>query len=91
MNRADRNVLRIKLVFVAVFAVAVALIWRHQLTVVRPRTACLAQVGGQWMSKTRTCVISAQEACEARGGWWEPRDKICARVVSVPALTGRTK
>ncbi len=90
-HRAARNVLYIKLGFVAVFAVAVALIWSYQLTVARPRAVCLAQAGGHWMSKTRTCAVSAQEACEAHGGWWEPRDKICARVISVPALTGRSK
>ena len=91
MKRADRTILRIKLAFVAVFVVAVALIWRHQLTVERPKAACLAQAGGQWISKTRTCAVSPQDACEAQGGWWEPMDKICGRVVSVPAITGRTK
>jgi hypothetical protein len=32
-----------------------------------------------------------QKACEKRGGhWWAPRFHACARVVSIPMLTGRS-
>jgi len=89
MSRAESRILVIKLVFVAVFAVLCASVWWYQLQVAKPRAACLAQPGGQWFARTRTCQVPPGAACEAAGNWWDPVSRSCARVVSVPAFTGR--
>ena len=89
MTRAERRVLNIKIGFVAAFAVIVAGVWWYQLSVARPKAVCLARPGGQWEPKTRACKVTPESACEAGGGWWDPKDGICAKVVSIPSITGR--
>ena len=91
MRRADRRVLIIKLVFLAVFAVLCASIWWYQLSVVKPRNACLSHPGAQWFAKTKTCRIPPGAACEAAGNWWDPVTKTCAHVVYIPDITGKKK
>lgn len=29
------------------------------------------------------------ERCEARGGWWDPAERICGQPIYIPDLTGR--
>ena len=89
MRRANRTVLLVKLAFLAVFAAACVGIWWYQLAIARPRAACLSQPGGQWNGKTGTCRVPPDYACEHGGAWWEPTTGTCARVISVPAFTGR--
>ncbi len=89
MRRAARNVLIIKLLFVGVFAAACAGIWWYQLQVARPRAECLKHPGAEWFPKTHACAAPPSAACEAAGGWWDPRDRLCARVVHIPDFTGR--
>jgi hypothetical protein len=89
MRRADQRVLIIKLIFVGVFAVLCAGVWWYQLSVVKPRTACLSQPGATWFPKTKTCQVPPGAACEATGNWWDPVSKTCAHVVYVPNITGR--
>ncbi len=88
-RRASRNVLTIKLVFVAIFACACAGVWWYTLDVVRPRAACLTRPGATWMPRTRTCAVPPGAACEAAGNWWDAQTKTCAHVVSVQSFTGR--
>jgi hypothetical protein len=89
MRRAERNVLIIKLVALAVFAVITAALWWYHLQVVEPRNACLSKPGGEWVDKTRTCRVTAESACEAGGGWWDPKDKACGKVVYIPSIIGK--
>ncbi len=89
MRRADRNVLIIKLVFVAVFAGACALIWWYQLSIARPRARCLARPGAVWFAKSKVCQVPPSALCEATGNWWDPVTKTCARVVHIPDFTGK--
>ncbi len=89
MKRANRTVLLVKLVFLGIFAAACAGIWWYQLAVARPRAVCLAQPGAEWTARTKTCRVPPEYACEHGGGWWEPTTRTCARVISIPALTGR--
>ncbi len=89
IQRPMRSYSALKLVFVALFGVAVAVIWWYQLTAVRPKVDCLNKPGGAWNAKTRVCKVSRELACEQSGGWWDPLDKLCAKVVSVPSITGR--
>ena len=89
MRRAERNILFIKLAFVAVFAIACAGIWWYELTIARPRAECLRQPGAEWYQKTRTCTVPPSAACEAAGNWWDPMSHTCARVVHIPDFTGR--
>ena len=89
MKRSARNILAIKLGFLVVFAVACAFIWWHQLNVVRPRQACLQTPGAEWFPKSRVCRVPPEFTCERNGGWWEPQTKTCARVLSIPDITGR--
>jgi hypothetical protein len=87
-QRADRTVLRLKLIFVAIFAFAGIAIWAYHLLVVMPRDRCMAQQG-VWVPKTRQCTFPPSARCEANGGWWDPQSKICAKVFDVPSFTGR--
>ena len=89
MRRADRNVLVIKLVFLAVFAVICSALWWYHLTISEPRADCFSRPGGEWVIKTHVCRVTPESACEANGGWWEPKSKTCAKVVYVPNFTGR--
>ncbi len=89
MRRADKRVLIIKLVFVAVFAVLCAIIWWYQLAEVRPRNTCLAHPGALYYPKTHACQVPPGAACEAGGNWWDPVSKTCARVIHIPDFTGR--
>jgi hypothetical protein len=88
-QRADRNILRLKLIFVALFALAAAGVWAYQVKVVMPRDRCASQQG-VWDSKARRCTFPPSARCEAGGGWWEPKTKTCAKVFDVPSFTGRT-
>lgn len=87
-QRASHNVLRLKLIFVAIFALAGVAIWVYHLTVVMPRDRCASQ-SGVWIAKTRQCTFPPSARCEAKGGWWEPRTQTCAKVMDVPSFTGR--
>ena len=87
--RANRTVFLVKLAFLAVFAAACAGIWWYQLAIARPRAQCLGTPGGVWNDAARPCKISPAAACERNGGWWEPTTKTCARVISIPAFTGK--
>ncbi len=90
-SRAERNVLTIKLVFLAIFAVLCAAVWWYHLAISEPRANCLAKPGGEWFPKTHICRTTPQSICEANGGWWEPQSKTCARVVYVPNITGKRR
>ncbi|MEI9964124.1 MAG: hypothetical protein WDM92_04890 [Caulobacteraceae bacterium] len=79
MNRGARNVLIVKMVFVAVFAVLVAGVWWYQLAVGRPHAACQRTPGGQWDGKTRTCRVPPSFTCEQNGGWWSLRAESAPR------------
>src|SRR3569623_3838220 len=87
-QRADRNILRLKLIFVAVFALAGVGIWGYHLLVVIPRDKCASEQG-VWEAKARRCTFPPSARCEAGGGWWEPKTQTCAKVVVVPSFTGR--
>lgn len=89
MRRADRNVLTIKLVFVAVFACACAAIWWYEFGVERPKVQCLSKPGAEWFPKTHVCKVPPSALCEATGNWWDPVSKTCARVVHIPDFTGK--
>jgi hypothetical protein len=87
-QRANWNILRLKLIFVAVFALAGAGIWAYHLIVVIPRDRCASQ-HGVWEAKARRCTFPPSARCEGGGGWWEPKSKTCAKVFDVPTFTGR--
>jgi hypothetical protein len=87
-QRADRTVLRLKLIFVAIFALSGVAIWAYHLLVVMPRDRCASQQG-VWMARTRQCAFPPSARCEAKGGWWDPQSKTCAKVFDVPSFTGR--
>ena len=89
MTRAARNVLMIKLGFLALFAAACAGMWWHHLAVVRPRAECLSKPGAEWLPGSRVCRIPQSYLCEKNGGWWEPTSKVCAKVLRIPDITGR--
>ena len=89
MSRAERNVLVIKLVFLAIFAVICAGLWWYHFSISEPREACFARPGGVWYVKERICRVTPESACEANKGWWEPVSRTCAKVVYVPNFTGR--
>ena len=89
MRRAERNVLILKLVFVAIFAVICAGIWWYELSIARPRAQCLSRPGAEWFPKTKVCRVPPSALCEAAGNWWDPVSKTCARVVHIPDFTGR--
>ena len=88
-HNAHRTVLTIKLVFLAIFVIICGALWWYQFTVSRPRDACLARPGAEWFPKTHICRVTPQNACESRGGWWDPQSKSCAKVVYVPSITGK--
>lgn len=91
MNHAQRatwNVLRLKLIFVAIFALAGLGIWAYHLTVVIPRDRCASQ-SGVWVAEKRQCTFPPSARCEAKGGWWEPKSQVCAKVFDVPSFTHR--
>ena len=90
-NRAARNVLTVKLVFLAIFLVICGALWWYTLSVAQPRKACLAHPGAEWFPKTGICRVTPENACESRGGWWDPESKTCARVVYVPSITGKKR
>lgn len=89
MRRAERNVLMVKLVFVAVFAAACAGLWWYQLSIARPRAQCLGRPGAEWFPRTKVCHVPPSAACEATGNWWDPVTGTCARVVRIQDFTGR--
>ena len=90
MSRATRrNMLIIKLAFVGLFGAACAGIWWYELAIGRPRLICLQTPGGEWQAAARACRVPPQYTCEKGGGWWEPISKTCAKVVSIPSITGR--
>ncbi len=88
-RRSRRAELIIKLGAVALFAVGCALIWWYELSVSRPKAICLQRPGAVWSAKDHKCRVTAQAACESNGGWWDAMDGICAKVVSIPSITGR--
>ena len=86
--RAARNVSRLKIAFVVVFAVACAGLWAYNALYAWPRNRC-AEQQGVWDGGARKCRFPPSARCEAGGGWWEPRSQTCAKVVNVPTVTGR--
>lgn len=62
----NRFINRLKLVFLAVFAVACVGVWTYQLMYARP-----------------------QALCEAHGGWWDWRTRICGQPIPLWMLTHR--
>ena len=79
----------IKVAAILVLGVLYAVLWWRQLAIERPRRACLATAGAVWEARTRSCRLPPQAQCEKGGGWWEPYSKTCAKVISVPAFTGK--
>ncbi len=88
MYRPQRNVLIIMLTGVAVTVGILAYAWWYTAAVDHPMRACQAQ-NGDWNSQTHVCRIGPDITCEKNGGWWDPISKSCARVINVPAFTGR--
>ncbi len=89
LTRAHRNVLIIQMVGVAVTIVFLGWCWWYAANVDHPMRACKARDGGIWNAQTHICRIAPDVTCEQNGGWWDPMSKSCARVVSVPAFTGK--
>ena len=89
MTRAHRNVLRIMLVGAAGGVGILLAIWWYGDTIDKPMRACESRQGGVWNARTHVCRIAPDVSCEQHGGWWEPMSKTCAKVVSVPSITGR--
>lgn len=86
---ARRNILIVRLVALVLVAAGTAGLWWYELSIARPRQACLATPGGEWDGKARTCQVPPSYACEKNGGWWDPASKSCAKVVYIPSITGR--
>ena len=89
MRPVQRNILVAKLVVGAILAGVTGWIWWYELAVARPKAVCLGTPGGQWNEAQRSCQVGAEYTCEKSGGWWEPVSKTCAKVVSIPSITGR--
>lgn len=87
-QRAHANITRLKIAFVAVFALACAGLWTYNFLYAWPRGKCADQQG-VWSDALRKCTFPPSARCEQGGGWWEPKSGICAKVVNVPTVTGR--
>ncbi len=79
----------IKLAAILVLGVIYAALWWRQIAIERPKKQCLATAGAAWDDKAHICRLGPQAQCEAGGGWWEPYGKTCAKVISIPSITGR--
>lgn len=60
----------------------------HPIWWVFTATFALA-VAGLWAQQTFHRAPTAQEACEAKGDWWDEQDKVCAAPVALSTITGR--
>ena len=49
----------------------------------------VAAVIGLWAEQTFRRPPSPQQTCEAKGGWWDDQDRICAAPVALSTITGR--
>ncbi len=87
----ERTSLWIKIGAIFVLLLIYAGLWWRQTVVDRPQRECLALPGAVWQPKTHSCQLSPQALCEKGGGWWEPQGRSCAKVVSIPELTGRPR
>ena len=49
----------------------------------------LAAVAG-WFVYQQLFVAGPIKACEKHGGWWDPKDHVCAHVLYIPNITHRS-
>jgi hypothetical protein len=89
--RAQRNVLTVMLAGVAIFVAICSALWWYASAVYQPQKTCLANPGAEWFPRTHVCRVTPANACESRGGWWDPQSGTCARVVYVPSITGKKR